>query len=175
MKIRHVEQITRGLRPRTDTERSTKNLLAVDLGRLRWCLWHNNVSKLDKTLHQILLMCRSSCWKPQELLDLQVNAVRFCCFEGSQLLGGMNTPVFFTLPQVGGTRGQYYHCDGVAGVAWQLKSWLADLSSGRFLPPSIIHPLRPWKAKSEQHQQNCQVDEGFAGIGLDQPEIVDHA
>jgi hypothetical protein len=55
------------------------------------------------------------------------------------------------------------------------KSWLADLSSGRFLPPPIIHPLRPWKAKSEQHQQNCQVDEGFAGIGLDQPEIMDHA
>jgi len=52
MKIGHVEQIARGLRPRTETERSTKNLLAVDLGRLRWCLWHNNVSKLDKTLRQ---------------------------------------------------------------------------------------------------------------------------
>jgi hypothetical protein len=58
MKIRHMEQIARGLRPRTETERSTKNLLAVDLGRLRWCLWHNNASKLDKTLRQILLMCR---------------------------------------------------------------------------------------------------------------------
>jgi hypothetical protein len=58
MKIRHVEQIALGLRPRTETERSTKNLLAADLGRLRWCLWHNNASKLDKTLRQILLMCR---------------------------------------------------------------------------------------------------------------------
>jgi hypothetical protein len=58
MKIRHVEQIVQGLRPRTETERSTKNLLAEDLGKLRWCLWHNNASKLDKTLRQILLMCR---------------------------------------------------------------------------------------------------------------------
>jgi len=58
MKIRHVEQIVQGFRPRTETERSTKSLLAADLGKLRWCLWHNNASKLDKTLRQILLMCR---------------------------------------------------------------------------------------------------------------------
>jgi hypothetical protein len=58
MKIRHVEQIVQDVRPRTKTERSTKHLLAADLGKLRWCLWHNNVSKLDKKLRQILLMCR---------------------------------------------------------------------------------------------------------------------
>jgi hypothetical protein len=39
-------------------ERATKSLLAADFGKLRWCLWHNNASKLDKKLHQILLMCR---------------------------------------------------------------------------------------------------------------------
>jgi hypothetical protein len=111
MKIRHVEQITRRLRPRTDTERSTKT-------------------------------------SPQ-------------CFLHSP--GWVALAASITIAAV------------VAGVAWQLRSWLADFSSGRFLPPPIIHPLRPWKAKSEQHQQNCQVDEGFAGIGLDQPEIVDHA
>jgi hypothetical protein len=33
MKIRHVEQIVQGLRPRTETERSTKNLLAADLAK----------------------------------------------------------------------------------------------------------------------------------------------
>src|ERR1700738_1628234 len=48
MKIRHVEQIVQGLRPHTETERATKSLLAADLGKLRWCLWHNNASKLDK-------------------------------------------------------------------------------------------------------------------------------
>jgi hypothetical protein len=58
MKIRHVEQIVQSVRPRTETERSTKNLLAADLGKLRWCLWHNNAGKLDKKLRQILLMCR---------------------------------------------------------------------------------------------------------------------
>jgi hypothetical protein len=58
MKIRHVEQMVQGLRPRTETERATKNLLTPDLGKLRWCLWHNNASKLDKALRRILLMCR---------------------------------------------------------------------------------------------------------------------
>jgi hypothetical protein len=58
MKIRHLEQIVRGLRPNTETERATKNLLAADVGKLRWCVWHNNVARLDKKLRQILLMCR---------------------------------------------------------------------------------------------------------------------
>jgi hypothetical protein len=58
MKIRHVEQMVQGLRPRTETERATRNLLTADLGKLRWCLWHNNASKLDRTLSRILLMCR---------------------------------------------------------------------------------------------------------------------
>jgi hypothetical protein len=58
MKIRHVEQLVQGLHPRTETERVTKNLLAADLGKFRWCLWHNNASKRDNTLRRILLMCR---------------------------------------------------------------------------------------------------------------------
>jgi hypothetical protein len=58
MKIRHVEQIVQGLRPHTETERATKSLLTADLGKLRWCLWHNSATKLDKKLRQILLMCR---------------------------------------------------------------------------------------------------------------------
>jgi hypothetical protein len=58
MKIRHVEQIVQGMRPCTETERATKNLLAADLGKLRWCLSRYNASKLDKTLRRILLMCR---------------------------------------------------------------------------------------------------------------------
>ena len=58
MKIRHLEQIVRGLRPNNETERATKNLLAADVGKLRWCVWHNNVTKVDKKLRKILLMCR---------------------------------------------------------------------------------------------------------------------
>jgi hypothetical protein len=54
----HVEQIVQGLRPHTETKRATQSLLAADFGKLRWCHWHNNASKLDKKLHQILLMCR---------------------------------------------------------------------------------------------------------------------
>jgi hypothetical protein len=42
----------------TETERATKNLLAANVGKLRWCVLHNNVVKLDKKLRQILLMCR---------------------------------------------------------------------------------------------------------------------
>jgi hypothetical protein len=58
MKIRHLEQIVRGLRPNTETERATKNLLAADVGKLRWCVWHNNIAKVDNKLRKILLMCR---------------------------------------------------------------------------------------------------------------------
>jgi hypothetical protein len=58
MKIRHLEQIVRGLRPNTETERATKNLLAADVGKLRWCVWHNDVAKVDNKLRKILLMCR---------------------------------------------------------------------------------------------------------------------
>lgn len=32
--------------------------MAADLGKIRWCLWHNNASKLDKTLRKILVICR---------------------------------------------------------------------------------------------------------------------
>jgi hypothetical protein len=58
MKIRHLEQSVQGLRANTETERATRNLLAADLDRIRWCLWHNNASKLDKTLRKILVLCR---------------------------------------------------------------------------------------------------------------------
>jgi hypothetical protein len=58
MKIRHVEQIVQGLRPRTETERGAKSLLAAGIGKIRWCLWHNNLSKLDTTASRVLLMCR---------------------------------------------------------------------------------------------------------------------
>jgi hypothetical protein len=58
MKIRHIEQIAQGLRTRTETERGTKSLLVADIGKIRWCLWHNNLSKLNETLSRVLLMCR---------------------------------------------------------------------------------------------------------------------
>lgn len=35
MKIRHLEQFVQGLRPSTETERATKNLLMADLGKIR--------------------------------------------------------------------------------------------------------------------------------------------
>src|SRR5882757_3950632 len=58
MKIRHLEQSVQGLRPQTETERVTRNLVAADISKIRWYLWHNNASKLDKTLRKILAMCR---------------------------------------------------------------------------------------------------------------------
>lgn len=58
MRIRHVEQIAQGLQPHTETERGAKSLLAADIGKIRWCLWHNNLSELDTTLSRVLLMCR---------------------------------------------------------------------------------------------------------------------
>jgi hypothetical protein len=69
MKIRHVEQLVQGLRPRTQTEHATKSLLAADLGKIRWCLWHNNSGKLDETLRRILLMCRIVVPETPGLMD----------------------------------------------------------------------------------------------------------
>lgn len=58
MRIRHLEQIVWGLRAETETEQAAKKLLEVTVGKLRWCLWHNNLQKAEDKLRQVLLMCR---------------------------------------------------------------------------------------------------------------------
>ena len=58
MRIRHLEQFVQGLRPTSETEHATTKVLQVEVGKLRWCLWHNNVEKAEQKLRQTLLLCR---------------------------------------------------------------------------------------------------------------------
>ncbi len=57
MRIRHLEQIVKGLWAKTETERMTKRLLNEQISKLRWCIWHANPQKARDKLHQVLTLC----------------------------------------------------------------------------------------------------------------------
>ena len=58
MRIRHLEQFVQGSRPTSETEHAARKVLQVEVGKLRWCLWHSNLEKAEHKLRQILLTCR---------------------------------------------------------------------------------------------------------------------
>src|SRR5258705_6164883 len=58
MRVRNLEQIVRGLLPRSETEQYTKKALRTYVNRLRWCFWHANAAKAEQRMRQILLLCR---------------------------------------------------------------------------------------------------------------------
>jgi hypothetical protein len=59
MRVRHLEQIGRGLLARSETEKYTKKPLRTYVNRLRWCFWHANAVKAEQRMRQILLLCRT--------------------------------------------------------------------------------------------------------------------
>ncbi|MGF6641724.1 ISKra4-like element ISBte2 family transposase [Paraburkholderia sp. MM6662-R1] len=58
MRVRHLEQIVKGLLPRSETEKYTKKALCTYANRLRWCFWHANAAKTEQRMQQTLLLCR---------------------------------------------------------------------------------------------------------------------
>lgn len=58
MRVRHLEQIVRGLLARSETEQYTKKALCTYVDRLRWCFWHAITVKAEQRMRQILLLCR---------------------------------------------------------------------------------------------------------------------
>ena len=58
MRVRHLEQIVRGLLALSETEQYTKKALRTYVSRLRWCFWHANAIKAKQRMRQILLLCR---------------------------------------------------------------------------------------------------------------------
>jgi hypothetical protein len=58
MRVRYLEQIVTGLRPKSETEHCTKKLLGEHLAKLRWCFWHANSEKADQKMRRILVLCR---------------------------------------------------------------------------------------------------------------------
>ena len=58
MRVRYLEQIIRGLLPRSETEQYTKKALQTYVNKLRWCFWHANAVKAEQRMRQISLLCR---------------------------------------------------------------------------------------------------------------------
>jgi hypothetical protein len=58
MRVRHLEQIVRGLLARSETEQYAKKALRTHVNRLRWCFWHANAVKAEQRMRQTLLLCR---------------------------------------------------------------------------------------------------------------------
>ena len=58
MRVRHLEQIVRGLLAQSETEQYTKKALRTYVNRLRWCFWHANAVKAEQRMRQTLLLCR---------------------------------------------------------------------------------------------------------------------
>jgi hypothetical protein len=58
MRVRYLEQIVRGLLPRSETERYTKKALQTFVNKLRWCFWHAKATKAEQRMRQISLLCR---------------------------------------------------------------------------------------------------------------------
>ena len=58
MRVRYLEQIVRGLLPRSETEQYTKKALQTYVNKLRWCFRHANAAKAEQRMGQISLLCR---------------------------------------------------------------------------------------------------------------------
>jgi hypothetical protein len=58
MRIRYLEQISKGMQARSETETHTKNLLHRQMTKLRWCFWHASFEKAEDRIRQALLLCR---------------------------------------------------------------------------------------------------------------------
>ena len=58
MRIRYLEQISKGMQARSETETHTKNLLHRQMTKLRWCFWHASFEKAEDKIRQALLLCR---------------------------------------------------------------------------------------------------------------------
>jgi hypothetical protein len=58
MRVRYLDQIVKGLLPRSETEQYTKRALQTYVNKLRWCFWHANAAKAEQRMRQISLLCR---------------------------------------------------------------------------------------------------------------------
>lgn len=58
MRVRCLEQIVKGMRPTTETEKAARRVLISRIGRLRWCFWHGKPEKAMERMQGILMICR---------------------------------------------------------------------------------------------------------------------
>jgi hypothetical protein len=58
MRVRHLEQIIKGMGARTETEKAARRVLISRVDKLRWCFWHARLEKAKVRMQGILLLCR---------------------------------------------------------------------------------------------------------------------
>ncbi|SIT44911.1 hypothetical protein BN2475_510009 [Paraburkholderia ribeironis] len=58
MRVRYLEQIIKGMRARTETEKAARRALISCVDKLRWCFWHAELEKAKTRMEGILTICR---------------------------------------------------------------------------------------------------------------------
>lgn len=58
MRVRYLEQIIKGMRARTETEKAARLVLISRVDKLRWCFWHAKLEKAKTRMQGILILCR---------------------------------------------------------------------------------------------------------------------
>ena len=58
MRVRYLEQIVKGMRAKTETEKAARGVLISRIDRLRWCFWHAQLEKAKNRMQGILTLCR---------------------------------------------------------------------------------------------------------------------
>jgi len=88
MLVRHLEQIVKGMRVTTESEKAARRVLVSRLAKLRWCFWHGKPAQAIERMNGILMICRvrDQSAYVQAITDALVNArrsplgaVAMCC------------------------------------------------------------------------------------------------
>ena len=58
MRVRYLEQIIKGMRVWTETEKAARHVLISRVDKLRWCFWHAKLEKAKTRMRGILILCR---------------------------------------------------------------------------------------------------------------------
>lgn len=58
MRVRYLEQIVKGMRASTETEKAARRVLISRIDKLRWCFWHAQLEKAKNRMQGILTICR---------------------------------------------------------------------------------------------------------------------
>jgi hypothetical protein len=58
MRVSYLEQIIKGMRARSETEKSARRVLISRVDKLRWCFWHAKLERAKTRMQGILILCR---------------------------------------------------------------------------------------------------------------------
>lgn len=58
MRVRYLEQIVKGMRVTTESEKAARRVLISRIAKLRWCFWHGKREQAMDRMQGILIICR---------------------------------------------------------------------------------------------------------------------